>query len=432
MLIVDTDILSTQMRGCQQNLINQPDVLPVLEFICSESNKLTNCGIYYARQLYFKTQKFISKFELNYEMKRSKNSHYQFMHSQAAQQALISVAESFRSFVGLLKAFKKGKIDKPPQLPKYRPKGGLEVVSYPQQALKLTVQGIRIPLGKKVKACFGVQYFYLQMLSNLEFKKIKELRILPRNGCFYAEFIYSTEEMQADVDLNNCLGIDAGVDNWLTCVSNQGDSFIINGRTLKSQNRYYNKEVARLKTNQPQGFWSKRLAAITEKRNRQMRDSRNKTARLLLNYCLEQRIGRVVWGHNQQQKQECHLGKANTQNFVQIPTTKLKERFKQLCEQYAIEFVETEESYTSKASFLDGDELPVFGAKPEGWTPSGRRVKRGLYKTASGWLINSDANGAVNIMQKVATRLGIDLTRVSRAVLTQPRRIHLHGSTTSV
>ncbi|NEO76882.1 transposase [Moorena sp. SIO4G3] len=272
------------MKGCQQNLINNPEVLPVLEFICSESNKLTNCGIYHARQLFFKTKRFINKFELNYEMKTTKNPHYQFMHSQAAQQALISVAESFRSFVGLLKAYRENKIDKPPQLPKYRTKGGLEVVSYPKQALKLTDQAIRIPLGKRVKACFGMQYFYLPMPANLEFKEIRELRILPRNGCYYAEFVYNTEEIQADLDVDNCLGIDAGVDNWLTCVSNLGDSFIINGRKLKSQNRWYNKEVARLKTGQPQDFWSPRLAAITEKRNRQMRDSRNKTARLLLNY----------------------------------------------------------------------------------------------------------------------------------------------------
>lgn len=416
------------MRGCQQNLISNCEVLPILEFICSESNKLTNCGIYYARQYYFKTRRFISKFDLNYEMKRTQNAHFSFMHSQAAQQSMLSVAESFRSFVKLLQAYKEGKIKNRPQLPKYRTKGGLSVVSYPKQALKLTEKGIRIPLGKRVKACFGLQYFYVPMPANLDFQQIQELRILPRNGCHYAEFVYNSASTKADVNQDYTLGIDTGVDNWLTCVSNIGDSFIISGRWLKSQNRWYNKEVARLKTNQPQGFCSKRLAALREKRNRQMRDSRNKTARLLLNYCLQHQIGRVVWGHNPQQKTGCRLGDKNSQNFVMIPTARLKERFQQLCQQHGIEFVETEESYTSKASFLDGDELPVFGEKPEGWKPSGIRVKRGLYQTAQGLLVNSDANGAANILKKVATRLGIDLTRVSRAVLTQPKRIELYGS----
>ena len=123
-------------------------------------------------------------------------------------------------------------------------------------------------------------------------------------------------------------------------------------------------------------------------------------------------------------KQNAQLGKT-TQSFVQIPTAKLKERIKQLCEYYGINFVETEESYTSKASFLDGDSLPTFGAKPEGWTPSGNRVKRGMYRTNKGILINADLNGAANIMRKVETQLGLNLVKVCRQVLTLATRFHI-------
>lgn len=242
---------------------------------------------------------------------------------------------------------------------------------------------LRFPLGSKVKAWFGLDAFYLPMPSNLEYKDIKEIRILPRNQCFYAEFIY---QMKAPpryyLKETNVLGIDPGLNNWLTCVSNIGISFIVDGKHLKSMNQYYNKRVATLKENKPQGFWSKQLAHITEKRNRQVRDAVNKAARIVVNQCITDHIGTVVFGWNVGQRQNMNLGKKTNQKFVQIPTTRLKDRIAQLCEYYGIQFRETEESYTSIASFLDSDMLPTIGAKPERWQPSGKRVNRGLYKTA--------------------------------------------------
>ncbi|WP_340643432.1 IS200/IS605 family accessory protein TnpB-related protein, partial [Phormidium pseudopriestleyi] len=118
---------------------------------------------------------------------------------------------------------------------------------------------------------------------------------------------------------------------------------------------------------QPQGFWSKQLARVTETRNRQMRDAVNKAARLVINHCLENQSQTVVFGWNKGQKDSINLGDNTNQKFVQIPTARLKDRIKQLCEQYGIKCVETEESYTSKASFLDPHELPKFGEKPEAW-----------------------------------------------------------------
>ncbi len=129
-----------------------------------------------------------------------------------------------------------------------------------------------------------------------------------------------------------------------------------------------------MKEGKAQGYWDEQLAYITEKRNHQTRDAINKIARLVVDYCVKHQIGTVVFGWNQGQRQEAKLGKT-TQSFVQIPTAKLKERIKQLCEEYRINFVEAEESYTSKTSFLDGDFLPTFGAKPEGWTTSEKRIK---------------------------------------------------------
>jgi transposase len=161
------------MFGSQQVLINNTEILTYLEFICSEANKLINCGTYYGRQIYFKTGKIISKFDLNYEYK--KNLHYQFLCAQAAQQVLLSVAEAFNSFRKLQIAYKKGEIADKPKPPKYRKRGGLALIAFPKQAISLVENRVRLPLGKKVKASFGVDSFTVTMPSNLKFEDIREV-----------------------------------------------------------------------------------------------------------------------------------------------------------------------------------------------------------------------------------------------------------------
>jgi putative transposase len=411
------------MFGCQQVLISpDKELRAILEFVCSESAKLSNCGTYYARQLYFKTGKIPSKFDLHREL--GKNSHFSSLCAQAAQQVLTTVAESFKSYMGLLKGIKKGTVTQRPKLPGYR-QGGLALITFPNQAIKLKPEGLRFPLGSKVKTWFGLDAFYLPMPSNLDFKTIREYRILPRNGCFYLELVYKTADIQTEVDPLRALGIDHGLNNWLTCISNVGTSFTVDGLHLKSLNQFYNKQVATIKEDKSQGFWSHRLATITEKRNRQIRDAVNKAARKVINHCLENRIGTVVFGWNKGQKDSANLGSKTNQKFVQIPTGRLKDRIAQLCEQYGIRFVETEESYTSKASFVDSDQLPKIGEKPEGWKESGKRVKRGLYRTANNQYINADCNGAANILRKVAATFGLNLNGVSRGALLTPLKVRL-------
>ncbi len=406
-----------------------------------------NCAVYYARQVYFKDRRYITKAELDEKLKT--NRHFQAMHSQAAQQTCHSVFESFKSFKALNKLFNQGKLIDKPKPPKYR-KAGLNVVSYPLQALRLIDGQIRIPLGTKVKAWFGIDSFNIPAPSNLDFKQIRELRILPRNQCFYAEFVYKLNSVETSLDPDNALGIDPGMDNWLTCVSTVGTSFIVDGKHVKSLNRWYNKKISTIKEGKPQGFWTKKLAHLTERRNRQMRDSEalasprasavNKAAKLVVNHCLENNIGTIVFGWNQGQKQESNLGSKNNQKWVQVPTARLKNRISQLCEQYGIRFVETEESYTSSSSFVDGDYLPKYGERPDNWMPSGKRVKRGLYRTATrgsqlgetprpnsllNWYINADCNGASNVLRKVSEMLGLNLSGLSRVSLTAPQRIFL-------
>ncbi|WP_211942446.1 RNA-guided endonuclease InsQ/TnpB family protein [Cylindrospermopsis raciborskii] len=414
------------MYGCQQVLIkSDKSITAILEYVCTEAKKLTNCGVYYSRQMYFKTGYIPSRADLHKQLGTyQKNVRYQALYSDTSQQILTSVAESFKSYIGLVKAAKKGEVSQKPKLPNYC-KSVMTVATFTGRSLKLIDGMIRFPLGTKVKAWFGIDSFCLPMPSNLDFKSIREVRILPRNRQFYAEFVYQVAEIKSDVDRNNVLGIDHGLNNWLTCVSNLGTSFIVDGLHLKSLNQWYNKSVAKLKSDKLQGFWSNRLAAITEKRNRQMRDAVNKAARIVVNHCIENKIGAIVFGWNKGQKDSIDLGSKNNQKFVQIPTARLKDRIAQLCKQYGIDFIETEESYTSQSSFFDCDNIPKFGEKPEGWEASGKGVSRGVYQTSDGFKINADCNGAANILKKVAVMLGIDLSGISRGCLSQPQKVRL-------
>ncbi|MBW4445992.1 MAG: transposase [Spirirestis rafaelensis WJT71-NPBG6] len=413
--------------GCQQILISpSKDLKALLEYVCTEANSLINCGIYYSRQYYFKTGSFPSKADLHKQIGTiQQNKHYQALYSDTAQQILTGVAESFKSCIGLVKGIKKGTVTQKPRLPNYRTSGGLALATFTGRSIKLKGGMLRFPLGSLVKAWFGVDAFYLPMPSNLDFKTIREVRILPRNRCFYAEFVYKVQTSPIELDKSKVLGIGHGLNNWLTCVSNVGTSFIVDGLRLKSLNQWYNKSVAKIKEDKPQGFWSNKLASITEKRNRQMRDAVNKAARIVVNHCIDNQIGSIIFGWNTGQKQNADMGKKNNQKFVQIPTAKLKNRIEQLCKQYGIEFVETEESYSSKASFLDNDVLPKFGAKPEGWKSSGTRTNRGLFKTGTGIKINADCNGAANIIRKVAIMAKFDLAGISRGALSAPKKVLL-------
>ncbi len=215
------------MFGCQQVLISSDkDTIAILEYLCSESAKLSNCGIYYSRQLYFKTGRIPNRAELHKVLgTENQNLHYQAFYSDTAQQILTGVAESFKSFLGLLKGVNKGTVTQRPKLPGYR-QGGMALVTFTGRSVRLKDGWLRFPLGNKVKAWFGLNSFYLPMPSNLDFKAIREYRILPRNGCFYLELVYKTVDIQADVDSTKSLFIDHGIDNWLTCVSNIGTSFI--------------------------------------------------------------------------------------------------------------------------------------------------------------------------------------------------------------
>ncbi|WP_413160411.1 RNA-guided endonuclease InsQ/TnpB family protein [Capilliphycus salinus ALCB114379] len=394
--------MTKQFFAQVNRLPEDSELKAVLEYLCTESNKLYNCTTYLARQLYFKTGKISNGRWLSTVMKN--NPHAKAIYGSAAQQTCISVGEAFKGFKALNKLWKQGQLSEKPKPPKYR-KSGLFQISYPKKWLKFVDGSVRVPLGTNCKAWLKIQYIYLPFPSNLKWSKIKELQIVPRLGYFDAVWITSdeVEPVSHNVNYDNFLALDPGLDNWLTAVSNVDTSFIVDGKHLKSLNQWYNKRIATLKEKKAQGFWCKLLDQTTEKRNRQMRDAVNKAARLVVNHCLDNNIGTVIFGWNKGQKQESSMGRKNNQKFVSVPTAKLKSRIQKLCEKCGLRFVETEESYTSKSDALAQDVLPKYGEKPEFWKPSGRRITRGQYKSQTGLIFNADINGALNIARKVTS-----------------------------
>jgi IS605 OrfB family transposase len=258
---------------------------------------------------------------------------------------------------------------------------------------------------------------------------VKEVTVRPCYGELWIDWVIDDGKEaitnNPNLDYSQAWSFDHGGTNWLTGVSTRGKSLIIDGRKLKSLNQGYCRLVAKYKQGKPEFYWDSSLDRVQRKRNNQMRDAINKAARFIINQCLNDRVGNLVIGWNEGQKNGSNMGKRGNQNFVIIPTGRLIKRLKQLCMEFGITLTITEEAYTSKASFLDGDSLPKHGEKPEGWKASGERVKRGLYRSRDGHVVNADCNGSANIMKKVATQLSLDLTEVGRGSLTLPRRVDL-------
>ena len=195
-----------------------------------------------------------------------------------------------------------------------------------------------------------------------------------------------------------------GIHNLATCVTSEGRSFLLDGKRLKSINQWYNKNNARLqsiKDKQHLSFKTRQQSSLERNRNNRINDSISKCARHIINYCLDNSIGNIVIGYNPTLQKDSSIGKRNNQNFVNIPYGRLKDKLSYLSQYYGICLIKQEESYTSKASFFDKDDIPVYNDDhPKEYSFSGTRVKRGLYQTSNGMYLNADINGALNILKK--------------------------------
>ena len=404
--------------------LSKEDYITIRE-LCHTAKNLANEAIYNVRQHYFTEGEFL-KYEKNYTLLKN-SPNYKALNSNMAQQILKDVDGSFKSFFSLLKLAKHGKYAfSCCRLPHYLPKDGYTtlIIGF----VRLNGNKLILPFSNSFKKTHkAVEITIPPILLD---KTIKEIRIIPKANArfFEIQYIYEAECIQRNLNTNNALALDLGINNLVTAVSNIGKSFIIDGKRLKSINQWFNKENARLQSIKDKQHFSRkptnRQKAVARNRNNKVNDYMNKTARRVIDYCIINNIGTLVVGYNETFQHNSHIGKQNNQNFVNIPYGQLRNKLEYLCKLNDIVFVKQEESYTSKSSFWDRDDLPVYNAdNPKEYPFSGRRLHHGLYKTASGKTINADVNGALNIMRKSSV---VDMNILySRGEVDTPIRIRI-------
>ena len=391
-----------------------------LRELCQLSNNLYNVALYNIRQ-YFFNQKLFLTYESNYHECKD-NENYVMLQAGVAQQTLKVADRSFKSFFNLLKKCKTGDYRyHDVKIPHYRKKGGYSNLILSSNAISVKNGYFKIPISREYrKAHPDMEDILISYPDRLNEAELKEVRICPYdNGRYFKiQYVYHWYKEEVNVNQNNIMAIDLGVENLATCTSNVETPFIMDGRKLKSINQYWNKEKARLQsvaTKQGQRT-THRINRITAKRNNQVKD--------IINNCIEHQIGTLIVGYNKDFKRSVNIGKINNQNFVQIPLGDLRQQLEFLCWTYGIEYIEQEESYTSKSSFIDNDILPEYKAEqPYLGRFSGKRIYRGLYQSADGTVINADVNGSANIGRKCKQNFTIE--ELSSGLLASPKRIRV-------
>ena len=317
--------------------------------------------------------------------------------SQTSQQIVKKVTQTFKAFkTSLLDYFKhKEKYKAKPELPRYKKKKSMSGFYFTNQDCKIKNNKIKFP-KTKLKLPFTYQC------------KGRHVRteVIRKYNEFELSIVFEQDPKPALKETNVVAAIDLGVNNLVAITTNKGQSLLVKDKSLKSINQFANKEIARIHSAQTilkpnsKVVSSKQLMKVYQKRNRRIEHFMYCNASIVLKFCLENAVSKLVIGKNKYWKQNVKLNKKNKQNFIHIPFNKLIFKIKEKLSCYGIEVLEQEESYTSKASALDFDKIPVYNEKSDNTNFSGRRTERGLYKTKDGILINADLNGSLNIMRK--------------------------------
>jgi putative transposase len=315
---------------------------------------------------------------------------YRELPAKVSQQTLKLLHQNWQSFFALIKdwSINPDKYLGRPKIPKYLDKTrGRQVVAYTNQAISKK-EYLKTGLLNLSRTGIFIK-------SKIELSRIQQIRIIPRIGQHIIEIIYKVT-LPEPIKSRNYLSIDLGLNNLATVTNNFRDKFfIINGKSLKSINQFYNKKLAQFKSKLTNSETSNRIQQLTNKRNSKVNDYLHKASRYLINYALKSNVSTIVVGKNDGWKNEIDIGKRNNQNFVQIPHSRFIEMLNYKAQLVGIEVIEVEESYTSKCSFLDSERV----GKHKKY--AGRRIKRGLFKSAKDILINADINGSLNIAKKV-------------------------------
>jgi putative transposase len=381
----------TEMQLVEQHIIDKTDPRwQAIDQTAFLSKNLYNAANYVLRQEYIFHQKRISYAELATIMKT--NVDYCALPRKVSQWVLRQVTQNWKSYFAALKAYKRHpeKFKGRPRLPRFKEKiTGRNLLTYTDQAIS----------RKKALLEKGLlQLSQLDITIATQQKRFDQVRIVPRKNHYVIEVVYTASVQPAPVDPEKVAAIDIGLDNLATVTSNQPGfvPLLVNGRPLKAINQYYNKRRAKLQSQLPgERKTSRQLSAITDKRNRRVNSYLHLASRRIVDWLVQAQIGTLVIGKNDGWKQDIKLGKRTNQNFVQIPHARFIDMLSYKAKLVGIEVILSEESYTSKCSFLDNEPI----GKHEQY--AGKRIHRGLFRAGNGRKINADVNGSYNILRKV-------------------------------
>ena len=418
-------------QTCKSRLYLNSHERMFLMHLMAASRALYNEALYNVRQHFFQTEGFL-RYEENVKLLSKSSVHYRILNASQAQAVIQKVDEAMKAFKGSLASKVKHKV----RLPRYLKKGELfplvdRAVYKPQRNnytlprsnfMKVvskffasTHQALE-KLGFDVLQCPALQV-KLPTPSGISNKKIKEITIVPKyDGKYlYVCYVYECEEMKTQTSAKTeTMGIDLGYNNLSVCAVTTNKHLLVDGLRLKSMNQFYHKQIAYYAAKRDnQKILTKRMMKLMEKRNNQMNYGINKAARVIVTHAVEENVGRIVIGYNENFKNESLSAKYN-QWTKSIPLARFRDRIIALATEAGIEVITTNEAYTSKASYIDQDEVKKG-------TFSGKRIKRGMYQSRNGHVINADLNAALNIMSKSNP----DAERIGTKGWNTPKRTYL-------
>ena len=379
-----------------------------------KSKNLYNSALYYVRQQFFNTGKYINYESLYRKFYDEQQPDYFSLPANVAQQTMKMVHKNFKSFFEANKKYKKdsSKFTSKPKIPKYLDKQkGRYLLTYTQRVIS------KKHLDKEHK--LSLTGLHVLINTELSYNCIQQVRIVHKLNYYVIEIIYNVNEIQLKGDNNKYASIDLGINNLATVSSNVTKPFIVNGRPLKSINHYYNKKKAKLQSQQKKNnkqINRNKLRILELKRKNLINNYLHKASRLLMNHLVSKEINTLIIGLNKKWKQDINIGKVNNQNFVQIPFNTFISMLQYKCKFEGINVILQEESYTSKASFLDRDFIPTYSKNNIKYEFSGYRCNRGLYKSNIFGYINADLNGSLNIMRKALHKNVIPNTNIVNGI----------------
>ncbi len=387
------------MQLVEQHCIKKSDPrYAALDAAAFASKNLYNQITYHYRQAFIHEGIWLSYAEVFHRIKHL--DCYQALPRKVSNSILIAVDKNWRSFRNALKAWHEdpSSFTGKPRIPKYKHKErGRNILIYDKQAIGLRAfkkTGKLVPSGLPI-----------EIETRITWDQVDQVRIVPRANGYVVEVVYQQEVAQADVDPTMIAALDLGVSTLAACTSTKPgfQPLLINGRPLKSINQHYNKQRAHYQSRLAKAnrFTSRQLDRITTKRNRRVNAYLHAASRRIIDHLVQEGIGTLAVGKNPLWKQQAELGRKNNQTFVQIPHARFIDILMYKAKLVGIDVVIVEESYTSKASFLDLDALPTYDPdRTEKPCFSGKREKRGLYRASDGRRIHADINGSYNILRK--------------------------------